>query len=89
MMYLNEDGRIYVFASKAGADTNPDWFHNLVANPQVTIEMGKEMLRATANPVMGEEHDRIYAVQSDRYPGFAEYQAKTTRNIPVVELVRV
>lgn len=89
MMYLNEDGRIYVFASKAGADTNPDWFHNLVANPQVTIEMGKEMLRATANPVMGEEHDRIYAVQSERYPGFAEYQAKTTRNIPVVELVRV
>jgi len=89
MMYLNEEGRVYVFASKAGADTHPDWFHNLVANPQVTIEMGKEKVNATANPVTGDEHDRIYAVQAERYPGFAEYQAKTTRKIPVVELVRV
>jgi deazaflavin-dependent oxidoreductase (nitroreductase family) len=89
MMYLNEDGKIYVFASKAGADTNPDWFHNLVANPQVTIEMGREKVNASANPVTGEEHDRIYAVQAQRYPGFAEYQSKTTRRIPVVELIRV
>jgi deazaflavin-dependent oxidoreductase (nitroreductase family) len=89
MMYLDEDGRIYVFASKAGADTNPDWFHNLVANPQVTIEMGKEKVNANAKPVTGEEHDRIYAVQVKRYPGFAEYQTKTTRRIPVVELIRV
>lgn len=89
MMYLNENGRIYVFASKAGADTNPDWFHNLVANPQVVIEIAKETADATANQVTGEEHDRIYALQAERYPGFAEYQAKTTRRIPVVELVRV
>ena len=88
MMYLNEDDRIFVFASKAGADTNPDWFHNLVAEPLVTVEMGKEKFSATARPVVGDEHDRIYAVQAERYPGFAEYQAKTTRVIPVVELVR-
>jgi deazaflavin-dependent oxidoreductase (nitroreductase family) len=88
MMYLNEEDRIFVFASKAGADTNPDWFHNLVAEPQVTVEMGKEKFIASAHPVAGKEHDRIYAVQAERYPGFAEYQAKTTRIIPVVELVR-
>jgi deazaflavin-dependent oxidoreductase (nitroreductase family) len=88
MMYLNDDGKIYVFASKAGADTNPDWFYNLVADPLVTIEIGEEKVNATANVVTGDEHDRIYAIQAERYPGFAEYQAKTTRIIPVVELVR-
>jgi deazaflavin-dependent oxidoreductase (nitroreductase family) len=88
MMYLSEGERIFVFASKAGADTNPDWFYNLVAEPHVTVEMGKEKFSAAARPVVGEEHDRIYAVQAERYPGFAEYQAKTARVIPVVELVR-
>lgn len=88
MMYLSEADSVYVFASKAGADTNPDWFHNLVAEPHVTVEMGKEKFKATARPVVGEERDRIYAIQALRYPGFAEYQAKTTRVIPVVELVR-
>jgi deazaflavin-dependent oxidoreductase (nitroreductase family) len=88
IMYLNEADTIYVFASKAGADTNPDWFHNLVAEPHVTVEIGKEKFQATARRVVGEERDRIYAVQAQRYPGFAEYQAKTTRIIPVVELVR-
>lgn len=89
MMFLSEEDRIYVFASKAGADTNPDWFHNLIAEPHVTVEIGTEKFKATANPISGEERERIYAVQANRYPGFAEYQAKTTRIIPVVELVRV
>lgn len=88
MMYLSEEGRTYVFASKAGADTNPDWFHNLVADPAVTVELGTEKFKATANPLSGEERDRIYAIQADRYPGFTEYQAKTKRTIPVVELIR-
>ena len=88
MMYLEEDDRIYVFASKAGADTDPDWFHNLVAHPAVTAEIGTERSAATATPVVGAERDRIYAVQAERFPGFAEYEAKTTRVIPVVELVR-
>jgi deazaflavin-dependent oxidoreductase (nitroreductase family) len=88
MMYLEEDGDVYVFASKAGADTNPDWFHNLVANAHVSVEIGTETFGATAKPLAGEERDRIYALQSDRFPRFAEYQEKTVRTIPVVELIR-
>jgi deazaflavin-dependent oxidoreductase (nitroreductase family) len=89
MMFLQQGGKTYVFASKAGADTNPDWFHNLVADSDVTVEIGSEKFEATAKPVVGEERDRIYAIQAERYPGFAEYQEKTTRTIPVVELIRV
>jgi deazaflavin-dependent oxidoreductase (nitroreductase family) len=86
MMYLDLDGKRYVFASKAGADTNPDWFRNLVANPGVDVELGTTTYTATAVPVSGGERDRIYDVQKERYPGFAEYEAKTSRIIPVVEL---
>jgi len=88
MMYLKEGGRTFVFASKAGADTNPDWFHNLVADPAVNVELGAEKFKATASPLSGGERDRIYAIQAERYPGFAEYQQKTARVIPVVELIR-
>jgi deazaflavin-dependent oxidoreductase (nitroreductase family) len=86
MMYLDLDGHRYVFASKAGADTHPDWFHNLVAHPEVTVEVGTGTYAATAAPVAGADRDRIYAEQARRYPGFAEYEAKTSRVIPVVEL---
>jgi deazaflavin-dependent oxidoreductase (nitroreductase family) len=89
MMYLDDGGRRYVFASKAGAPTNPDWYHNLKANPVVTVEVGTDELRATAREVTGPERDRIYAHQAGLYPGFAEYQEKTNRTIPVVELVPV
>jgi deazaflavin-dependent oxidoreductase (nitroreductase family) len=88
MMYLDDGGRIYVFASKAGADSHPDWYHNLVAHPSVTVEIGSDTIEATARPLERTERDRIYSVQASRYPGFAEYQEKTTRVIPVVELVR-
>jgi deazaflavin-dependent oxidoreductase (nitroreductase family) len=88
MMYLPGDDRLYVFASKAGAPTNPDWYHNLVAHPNVIVEVGTDTYEATATPVTGEERDRIYAEQSALYPGFAEYQEKTTRVIPVVVLAR-
>jgi deazaflavin-dependent oxidoreductase (nitroreductase family) len=88
MMYLELDARTFVFASKGGADHHPDWYHNLVAHPQVSVELGVETFTAKARPVQGEERDRIYAVQAQRYPGFAEYQAHTTRVIPVVELLR-
>ena len=87
VMYLDLDGHRYVFASKAGADTDPDWYHNLVANPEVEVEAGSETYEATAKPVTGQERDRVYAEQATRYPGFAEYQEKTTRVIPVVELI--
>jgi deazaflavin-dependent oxidoreductase (nitroreductase family) len=86
MMYLEEDGRHYVFASKAGADTHPDWFHNLVAHPEVTVEIGADTLPMRATPLEGSERDRIYAEQARLVPGFAEYEAKTERVIPVVAL---
>ena len=87
MMYLDLDGRRFVFASKGGADTNPDWYHNLTAHPEVTVEVGADTVAVIARPVQGEERDRVYAEQARRYPGFAEYQEKTRRVIPVVELV--
>ncbi|HWE62117.1 MAG TPA: nitroreductase family deazaflavin-dependent oxidoreductase [Chloroflexota bacterium] len=89
VMYLADGDRLIVFASKAGAPTNPDWYHNLVANPTVTVEVGNETFDANASVVTGEERDRLYNLQSSRYPGFADYQSKTTRTIPVVALERV
>jgi deazaflavin-dependent oxidoreductase (nitroreductase family) len=86
MLYLDLDGHRYVFASKAGADTNPDWYHNLVANPEVSVEVGTETYSATAVVVTGAERDRVYDEQARRFPNFADYKAKTTRTIPVVEL---
>lgn len=88
MMYLEIEGRVFVFASKAGAPTHPDWFHNLVANPRVTVELGTESFFARAVPIEGEERTRIYDEQARLYPGFREYQDKTDRVIPVVELLR-
>ena len=89
MMYMDgPDGVRYVFASKAGAPTHPDWYHNLVAHPAVTVEVGTETYDATAVPLEGEERDRVYAEQAARYPGFREYQEKTNRVIPVVALHR-
>lgn len=86
MMYLDLDGRRFVFASKAGADTNPDWYHNLIAHPDVTVEVGPDTYAAKAVAITGADRDRIYGEQAERYPGFAEYQEKTERTIPVVEL---
>jgi deazaflavin-dependent oxidoreductase (nitroreductase family) len=88
MMYLrlDDEGAVYVFASKAGAPTSPDWYHNLVANPEVTVELGAGTHEATATVLTGDERDRVYEEQAARYAGFAEYAAKTTRVIPVVAL---
>ena len=88
MMYLAEDDKLYVFASKAGADSHPDWFHNLKANDTVTVEQGTEVYEATAVEVSRSERDRVYAIQAERFPGFAEYEQKTSRVIPVIELIR-
>ena len=85
---LLDDGRIYIFASKGGADTNPDWYRNLVANPGITVELGTETVPATARPLEGVERDEIYAKQVAAEPQFGDYQRNTTRVIPVVELVR-
>jgi deazaflavin-dependent oxidoreductase (nitroreductase family) len=89
VMYLEDGGRLFVFASKAGSDVNPDWYYNLVANPEVTVELNDETFAATAIVLHGEERDSIYQVQAGRMPQFAEYQEKTVRVIPVVELHRM
>ncbi len=86
VVYLPDGDRYIVFASKAGAPTNPDWYHNLVANPSVSVEVGSERFDADATPLTGEERDRLYAEQAKRMPGFQEYQDRTTRVIPVVAL---
>lgn len=88
LVALVDDSRIYIFASKGGADTHPDWYHNVAANPVVTVEFGTETFAATARVVEGAERDEIYAKQVDVEPQFGEYQRKTERIIPVVELVR-
>ena len=80
---------IAIFASKAGADTNPDWFYNLKAHPDVTIEVGTDTIAARARVAEGEERERIWARQKEIMPGFAEYETKTSRQIPVVILERV
>jgi deazaflavin-dependent oxidoreductase (nitroreductase family) len=85
-----DEGTLYVFASAAGAPKHPDWYHNLVAHPEVEVEFGEETFAATATAVTGPERDRLYAEQVTRMPGFAEYEekAKATRTIPVVALTR-
>jgi deazaflavin-dependent oxidoreductase (nitroreductase family) len=86
MMYLDLDDRVFVFASNAGRDTHPLWYMNLLADPIVTVERGERTYQATAIDIDGDEHDRVYAEQARRFPGFAEYQTNTSRVIPVVEL---
>ena len=86
MMYLADGDRLVVFASKGGAPTNPDWYHNLVANPDLEIEVGTERRKVRARVAEGEEHDLLYAEQARRYPQFAKYQEGTDRTIPVVIL---
>lgn len=87
MMYLRDGERYLVFASKGGAPENPAWFHNVVAHPEVEIEVGDDTVPARAEVLTGEERDRKYAEQAAIYPGFADYQQKTDRIIPVVALV--
>jgi deazaflavin-dependent oxidoreductase (nitroreductase family) len=87
LMYQPDDGRILVFASKGGAPEHPDWYTNLLANPDVTVEVGTDRYEARATEVTGEERDRIYSKQASQFPNFAEYQAKTDRTIPVVAIV--
>ncbi len=88
LVYLPEGETMYVFASKGGASTNPDWYHNLLANPVATVEVGTETFEVEASEVTGEERDRVYARQSELRPQFAQYQANTSRRIPVMALRR-
>jgi deazaflavin-dependent oxidoreductase (nitroreductase family) len=90
LAYVTDGDRIVIIASKGGAPTNPDWYYNLLANPTVTVELGTERFQAQATVVTdSQEHDRLYAKMVERLPGFAEYQQKTSRIIPVITLERV
>lgn len=86
---LRVDGRLYIFGSKGGAPENPAWYHNLVANPKVTVELGTETFTAVARVVTGAERDDIFAQQVAATPQFGEYQRNTSRLIPVIELQRL
>ena len=90
MVYVRDGDRLVVIASKGGADSNPDWYYNLLANPNVTVELGTEQYQARATAVAEEtERARLYAKMVEHRPGFAEYEKKTSRKIPAIVLERV
>ena len=88
MMYQADGDRFAVFASKGGAPTNPDWYHNLVVHPEAAIEVGEETIPVVARVAEGEERERIWERQKREWPGFADYERKTDRQIPVLILER-
>jgi deazaflavin-dependent oxidoreductase (nitroreductase family) len=93
-MYLQHDAdanTIYVFATKGGAPTDPDWYHNLTASGDGSVERGTESYKVIVCELTGAERDRVYAQQARRYPGFADYERQTAgiRTIPVLERTRV
>ena len=90
LMCQVEGERIFIFASKAGAPDNPDWYHNLLANPDATIEFGSDRdIGVRVVELTGEERNRVWERQKREWPQFAEYEEKTDRTIPVLELQRV
>jgi deazaflavin-dependent oxidoreductase (nitroreductase family) len=86
LAYQSDGGRYVVFASKAGAPTNPDWYHNLKAHPNVTIEVGTDTIDVLASEATGEERERLFRAQAERVPQFADYEKRTDRVIPVIVL---
>ncbi len=88
MMYIPLDDHLIVIASNIGAPAHPDWYHNLVAHPQVAVETGMETFEATAVALEGSERQRLWARIVELYPFFTDHQAKTTRQIPVIVLER-
>ena len=87
LVYRQEGDRFFIFATKGGSHSHPDWYHNLKANPTVSAEIGTGTSSATAVEIVGEERDAIYARAAAAIPPFAEYEAATDRTIPVIELV--
>ena len=88
LVYLRDAGHIYVFAGNRGAPTNPAWYHNLVAHPDVTVELGSEQFEARATIVENAEGDRLGSIQLQKLPALTELRAKITRKVPVVLLER-
>ena len=88
LVYKQEGDHIVVFASAAGAPKHPAWYHNLVSNPEVTVELPGETFEARASTLTGDERTRIWTTQKEAMPGFKDYEEKTDREIPVVVLER-
>jgi deazaflavin-dependent oxidoreductase (nitroreductase family) len=89
LAFTRDGDRHVVIGSKGGAPTHPAWYHNVVANPIVTVEVGPEKFQAQASVAQGEERDRLFNAQAAEKPNFAEYQRNTTRQLPVIVLRRI
>jgi deazaflavin-dependent oxidoreductase (nitroreductase family) len=89
LAYFDDDDRFVIVASKAGAPTNPDWYHNLLADPSATVEVGTETFDVTAEEASPRERARLWTMITERNPAFAEYEEATERTIPVMVLRRV
>jgi deazaflavin-dependent oxidoreductase (nitroreductase family) len=88
LVYTRDAGNVVIIASKGGAPEDPQWFRNLVANPDVTVEIGTEKYAGRARAAEGAERDRLFRAQADLMPNFDDYATKTTRTIPVVVIER-
>jgi deazaflavin-dependent oxidoreductase (nitroreductase family) len=88
MMFVRDDDRLFVIAAAGGAPAHPDWYRNLVAHPDVTVEIGPDRYEATATPLEGGDYRTQWENIKAQYAFFGEYEAKLSRTIPVVELVR-
>ena len=86
--YFKDGENLIIAASKAGADSHPDWYHNLVANPQVIVEVGSETISALAEVTSEPERSNYYEKLSSKYPAFNEYKTKTKRVIPIIKLIK-
>jgi deazaflavin-dependent oxidoreductase (nitroreductase family) len=89
LVHTRDGDDVVIIASMGGAPTSPQWYHNIIANPEVTVEIGTERFRARATEATGAERDRLFAAQAALMPNFDEYQAKTSRVIPVLVLRRI
>ncbi len=85
---LRDGERLFIFAGNGGRPKHPDWYYNLLAHPQVMVEIGTEQFEVTAVLLEGEERDQVLAKEIQRHPAVADFEKKMTRKIPVVELVR-
>jgi deazaflavin-dependent oxidoreductase (nitroreductase family) len=89
LVYFPDGDRMLIMASKGGAPTNPDWYHNLKAHPRITVEVGTETFQVDVVELTGDERETMWARVVEQMPGFGEYQSKVTRQIPLLALTRV
>lgn len=89
LAYTKDGDNLVIVASKGGAPTNPDWYHNLIAHPEVTVEVGEDKFKVHATETSGAERDRLFKQHAAKYPGFNDYVVKTTRVLPVFLLERI